>query len=169
MTNTRRIFMALFLAGAAALPVSVATINPANAAADRRDTPNQSPVPTENTLDINFRVFWVTKDADAHLFKVENPAGVSDATINAVAKSAIREVVGKNQIEPILTANRASIQIEVRDLMQRVLDDAGVAVIVTRVQMQNDSPAQVIAGASTDPDRMPNETLQVAGDGPGPR
>jgi regulator of protease activity HflC (stomatin/prohibitin superfamily) len=148
MTNTRRIFLALFLAGAAALPVLVATINPANAAEDQRDAPNQSLMPTENVLDINFRVFWVIKDADAHLFKVENPAGVSDATIKAVAKSAIREVVGKNQIEPILTANREPIQVEVRDLMQRVLDDSGVAVIVTRVQMQNDPPAELIAGAA---------------------
>jgi modulator of FtsH protease HflK len=124
-----------------------------------RDAPNQSPTLTgdEDTLDVNFRVFWVIKDAGAYLFKVENP--VSDATIKAVAKSAIGEVVGKNQIEPILTANREPIQEEVRDLMQRVLDGSGVAVIVTRVQMQKaDPPAQVIAGDTrTDPDRVRNE------------
>jgi membrane protease subunit HflK len=113
-----------------------------------RDVPNQSLMLTddENNLDINFRVFWIIKDAGAHLFKVENRAGLSDAT-RAVAKSAMGEVVDKNQIEPILTANREPIQEEVRDLIQRVLDGSGVAVIVTQVQMHKaDPPAAVIAG-----------------------
>jgi membrane protease subunit HflK len=98
----------------------------------------------ENALDVKFTVFWVSKDAGAYLFNVENPAGRSDAAIKAVARSTISEVVGKNQIEPILSANREPIQGEVRDLMQRVLDGSGVAVIVTRVQMQKaDPPARV--------------------------
>jgi membrane protease subunit HflK len=136
-----------------------------------RDVPEESLMLTgdENIVDINFTVFWVIKDAGAFLFNVQNPDGQLDGTIKAVAESAMREVVGKNQIEPILTANREPIQDEVRDLMQRILDAYQAGVTVTRVQMQKaDPPAQVIEAyrdvqaAQTDQDRMRNEAEAYA-------
>jgi modulator of FtsH protease HflK len=114
-------------------------------------------------------VFWVIKDAAQFLFNVQNPEGQADATVKYVAESAMREVVGKNKIEPILTADREPIQDEVRILMQRVLDSYGAGVTVTRVQMQKaDPPAQVIEAyrdvqaARTDQDRMRNEAEAYA-------
>jgi len=136
-----------------------------------RDVPEESLMLTgdENIVDINFTVFWVIKDAASFLFNVENPDSQLDGTIKAVAESAMREVVGKNQIEPILTQNREPIQNEVRDLMQRILDEYGAGVTVTRVQMQKaDPPAQVIEAyrdvqaAQTDQDRMRNEAEAYA-------
>jgi membrane protease subunit HflK len=136
-----------------------------------RDVPEESLMLTgdENIVDINFTVFWVIKDAAAFLFNVENPDNQLDATIKAVAESAMREVVGKNQIEPILTANREPIQEEMQVLMQRILDGYQAGVTVTRVQMQKaDPPAQVIEAyrdvqaAQTDQDRMRNEAEAYA-------
>src|SRR6266566_8067286 len=136
-----------------------------------RDIPEESLMLTgdENIIDTNFTVFWVIKDAAAFLFNVENPDNQLDGAVKAVAESAMREVVGKNQIEPILTANREPIQDEVRVLMQRILDNYGAGVTVTRVQMQKaDPPAQVIESyrdvqaARTDQDRMRNEAEAYA-------
>jgi len=136
-----------------------------------RDVPEESLMLTgdENIVDINFTVFWVIKDAAAFLFNVENPDSQLDGTVKAVAESAMREVVGKNQIEPILTANREPIQEEVRDLTQAILDSYKAGVTVTRVQMQKaDPPAQVIEAyrdvqaAQTDQDRMRNEAEAYA-------
>jgi membrane protease subunit HflK len=136
-----------------------------------RDVPEESLMLTgdENIIDINFTVFWVIKDAAQFLFNVQNPDGQLDGTIKAVAESAMREVVGKNQIEPILTADREPIQDEVRGLMQRILDSYGAGVTVTRVQMQKaDPPAQVleayrdVQAARTDQDRMRNEAEAYA-------
>jgi membrane protease subunit HflK len=136
-----------------------------------RDVPEESLMLTgdENIVDINFTVFWVIRDAPAFLFNVENPDSQLDGTIKSVAESAMREVVGKNQIEPILTANREPIQEEVRDLMQKILDGYRAGVTVTRVQMQKaDPPAQVIEAyrdvqaAQTDQDRMRNEAEAYA-------
>src|SRR5579864_8081634 len=136
-----------------------------------RDVPEESLMLTgdENIVDINFTVFWVIKDAAQFLFNVQNPDGQLDGTIKAVAESAMREVVGKNQIEPILTADREPIQDEVRVLMQRILDSYGAGVTITRVQMQKaDPPAQVleayrdVQAARTDQDRMRNEAEAYA-------
>jgi membrane protease subunit HflK len=123
----------------------------------------------ENIVDINFTVYWLIDDAAAFLFNIQNPALQPDASIKAVAESAMREVVGKSQIEPILTANREAIQQDVRDLMQTILTSYGAGVRVTRVQMQKaDPPAQVlnayrdVQAARTDQDRMRNEALAYA-------
>jgi membrane protease subunit HflK len=136
-----------------------------------RDVPEESLMLTgdENIVDINFTVFWVIRDAGDFLFNVQNLGTTQDVTIRAVAESAMREVVGRNQIEPILTANREPIQEEVRTLMQRILDSYGAGVTVTRVQMQKaDPPQQVleayrdVQAARTDQDRMRNEAEAYA-------
>ena len=136
-----------------------------------RDVPEESLMLTgdENIVDINFTVFWVINDAAQFLFNVQNPDGQQDGTIRAVAESAMREVVGKNKIEPILTADREPIQDGVRDLMQRILNSYGAGVTITRVQMlKADPPAQVIEAyrdvqaAITDQDRMRNEAEAYA-------
>jgi membrane protease subunit HflK len=123
----------------------------------------------ENIVDINFTVYWVIEDAGAFLFNVQNPIDQPEATIKMVAEAAMREVVGKSQIEPILTTNRESVQNEVRALMRAVLTAYGAGVMVTRVQMQKaDPPAQVlnayrdVQAARTDQDRMRNEAEAYA-------
>jgi modulator of FtsH protease HflK len=123
----------------------------------------------ENIVDINFTVFWVIKDAAAFLFNVQNPGDNPDVTIKAVAESAMREVVGQNQIEPILTQDREQLQIQVRELMQKTLDSYGAGVTITRVQMQKaDPPGEVIdayrdvQAARADQERMRNEAEAYA-------
>jgi membrane protease subunit HflK len=136
-----------------------------------RDVPEESLMLTgdENIVDINFTVFWVIQNAGDFLFNVQNLGTQQDLTIRAAAESAMREVVGRNQIEPILTANREPIQEEVRGLMQRILDSYKAGVTITRVQMQKaDPPAQVleayrdVQAARTDQDRMRNEAEAYA-------
>jgi membrane protease subunit HflK len=126
------------------------------------DVPEESLMLTgdENIVDVNFTVFWVIKDASAYLFNVEDP----QSAIKAVAESAMREVVGQNQIEPILTQDREPVQIKVRELMQATLDSYGAGVTITRVQMQKaDPPAEVIdayrdvQAARADQERARNE------------
>jgi len=118
----------------------------------------------ENIVDINFTVFWVINNAADYLFNVQNPPDRPDATVKAVAESAMREVVGETELEPILTQDREPIQVKVRELMQKTLDQYGAGVTITRVQMQKaDPPGQVIAAyrdvqaALADQEAMRNE------------
>ena len=58
----------------------------------------------------------------------------------------MREVVGRKTIDGILTSDRKSIEPDVRDRMQKVLDNYHVGVLVKQVQLQSvDAPAQVIS------------------------
>jgi membrane protease subunit HflK len=123
----------------------------------------------ENIVDIAFTLYWRIDDAVAFLFNVQNPDRQADAAIKAAAESAMREVVGRNEIEPILTASREAIQDDVRELTQSILELYGAGVEVTRIQMQKvDPPAQVISAyrdvqaARTDQERMRNEAQAYA-------
>jgi membrane protease subunit HflK len=134
---------------------------------DAEDTREESLMLTgdENIVDVNFTVGWVIKDAADYLFNVDNP----QQTIKAVAESAMREVVGETQIEPILTQDRAPIENQVRELMQRTLDNYHAGVAITQVKMQKaDTPAEVIdayrdvQAARADQERMRNEAEAYA-------
>src|SRR6267154_1229935 len=110
-----------------------------------RDVPEESLMLTgdENIVDVDFSVLWKVKpnSVGEYLFNIQNPEG----TVKAVAESAMREVIGRSQIQPILTGARQTIEGGVQDLMQRTLDHYGAGVQITQVQLQKvDPPAQVI-------------------------
>ncbi len=125
----------------------------------------------ENIVDVNFNVFWNVKDASAYLFNVRNPGNNPDANANvkAVSESSMREVIGQNDIQPILTKSRQEIEESVKALIQRTLDSYNSGVQITQVNLQKvDPPADVIAAfrdvqaARADQERARNEAETYA-------
>jgi membrane protease subunit HflK len=105
-------------------------------------------------------VLWRIKDAANYLFNIQNPEG----GVKDVAESAMREIVGQNDIQPILTRSRRETEEAVQALMQRTLDSYNAGVEVTQVQLQKvDPPQEVIASfrdvqaARADQERLQNE------------
>ena len=134
-----------------------------------RDVPEESLMLTgdENIVDVDFSVFWLVKTGGAgdFLFNIQNPEG----TVKAVAESAMREVIGRSEIQPILTGARQNIETAVHDLMQKTLDNYQAGIQITQVQMQKvDPPAQVIdsfrdvQAARADLERAQNEAQTYA-------
>ncbi|MGH6777625.1 MAG: FtsH protease activity modulator HflK [Bradyrhizobium sp.] len=134
-----------------------------------RDVPAESLMLTgdENIVDVEFTVLWRIKPGGAadYLFNIQDPKG----TLKAVAESAMREVIGHSDIQPILTAARATTEQGVETLMQKTLDRYNSGILVQQVQMQTvNPPAEVIAAyndvqnAKTDYDRLQNEAQTYA-------
>jgi len=134
-----------------------------------RDVPEESLMLTgdENIVDVDFTVLWRIKPKGAadFLFNIQNPEG----TVKAVAESAMREVVGKSNIQPILTGARTATESAVQELMQKTLDHYGSGILIQQVQMQKVSPpAQVIEAfndvqnAKIDYERLQNEAQTYA-------
>jgi membrane protease subunit HflK len=134
-----------------------------------RDVPEESLMLTgdENIVDVDFSVFWLIKPDGAgdYLFNIQQPEG----TVKAVAESAMREVIGRSEIQPILTGARGPIETAVQELMQKTLDGYGAGIQVTQVQLQKvDPPAQVIdsfrdvQAARSDAERAQNEAQTYA-------
>ena len=143
--------------------------DPRRSGTQLRDMPEESLMLTgdENIVDVDVSVFWLVKPGGAgeYLFNIQNPEG----TVKAVAESAMREVIGRSEIQPILTGARQTIETAVHDLMQKVLDTYQAGIQVTQVQMQKvDPPAQVIdafrdvQAARADLERAQNEAQTYA-------
>jgi membrane protease subunit HflK len=125
----------------------------------------------ENIVDVNFNVFWNVKDASAFLFSVRNEGDSLDANSNvkAVSESAMREIIGQNEIQPILTKSRQEIEEAVKALIQRTLDSYNAGIQITQVNLQKvDPPADVISAfrdvqaARADQERARNEAETYA-------
>ena len=134
-----------------------------------RDVPEESLMLTgdENIVDVDFAVLWKVKPTGVgdFLFNIQNPEG----TVKAVAESAMREVIGRSDIEPILTGARQTIETAVHGLLQRTLDQYGAGIEVRQIQLQKvDPPAQVIdafrdvQAARADLERSVNEAQTYA-------
>ena len=134
-----------------------------------RDVPEESLMLTgdENIVDVDFSVLWRIKPngVGEYLFNIQNPEG----TVKAVAESAMREVIGRSDIQPILTGARQGIETGVQELMQKTLDSYGAGVSVQQVQLQKvDPPSQVIdsfrdvQAARADLERAQNEAQTYA-------
>jgi membrane protease subunit HflK len=134
-----------------------------------RDVPEESLMLTgdENIVDVDFSVLWKIKPKGVgeYLFNIQNPEG----TVKAVAESAMREVIGHSDIQPILTGARQTIEVAVQELMQKTLDHYSAGVLIQQVQMQKvDPPQQVIdafrdvQAARADLERAQNEAQTYA-------
>lgn len=98
----------------------------------------------ENIVDIQFSVFWKVKtDAPQDfILNVKNPR---DA-VRQVSESVMREVVGKSNLESIITNDRAAVQLEVQTQAQGLLDEYRAGIELLDVQIRKaDPPGQVIA------------------------
>jgi len=112
-------------------------------------------------------VLWKVKPngVSDFLFNIQNAPG----TVKAVAESAMREIIGRSNIQPILTGARQNIETAVQDLMQATLDKYSSGVLVQQVQLQKVSPpAQVndsfrdVQAARIDQERAQNEAQTYA-------
>ena len=108
-----------------------------------REVPEESLMLTGdgNIVKVQFSVQWRIKDASDFLFKIANP----ENSVKEVAESAMREVVGKNQLDFILTERFEQNQDAVRELMQKTLDGYNSGILITNVFLRKpDAPDQVI-------------------------
>lgn len=95
----------------------------------------------ENIVDIDFQVVWNINNLANHLFNLAEPT----ETIRAVSESAMREVIGRSNLSPILNRDRALISQTVQDLIQGTLDSYEAGVNVLRVNFDRaDPPPEVI-------------------------
>jgi modulator of FtsH protease HflK len=135
----------------------------------RRDVPEEALMLTgdENIVDVEFSVLWKVKPnaVGDYLFNVQNP----ESTVKAVSESAMRQTIGRNNIQSIFTSERKPIETAVQELMQSTLDTYGAGVAVQLVQLQKiDPPTQVIdafrdvQAARSDLERAQNEAQTYA-------
>jgi membrane protease subunit HflK len=87
----------------------------------------------ENIVNVDLVVQFRRTDPEAFLFDMRDPEG---ALVDVTA-SAIREVVGRNDLDFILTEGRAEIARDAQDLLQATLDSYGAGITIYEVNLQD--------------------------------
>ena len=100
----------------------------------------------ENIIDVQFAIQYMVKSAKDYLYSVRDP----DLTLREATESAVREVVGKSNMDFVLTEGRSDIVARVQSLIQKILDRYNTGLTVTSVNMQNAQPPEQVQHAFDD-------------------
>lgn len=100
----------------------------------------------ENIVDIEFTIQYKVKDVKNFLFDVNNP----DITVVQATESAMREVVGKNEMDFVIKDGRLEVAARTEILVQKTLDSYKAGVLVTNLNMQDAQPPQQVQHAFDD-------------------
>jgi membrane protease subunit HflK len=121
----------------------------------------------ENIVDIRFTVQFRLKDARAFLFENRDP----EDAVTLAAESAVREIVGKSQIDSVLYEQRDAIAAELVKSIQAQLDRLKAGIVVVNVNVQSVQPPEQVQAAfedtlkaGQDGDRLKKEGLAYASD-----
>lgn len=84
-------------------------------------------------IDISYTVNWNIKNSGDYLFNIRQP----EATVRAVAESAMREVIGLSEAEPLLSTERGEAALKAKELMQKTLDSYKAGILIQAVNIQH--------------------------------
>lgn len=119
----------------------------------------------QNIVNVQFSVLYSVTDPRAYIFNLENPAD----TLQQVAESAMREVVGRRPAEDIFRDNRQAIAEDVKTTIQATMDSYGSGISVNTVAIEDAAPPREVADAfdevqraEQDEDRFVEEANQYS-------
>ncbi len=97
----------------------------------------------QNVVDIAFQVVWNISDPEDYLFNLADP----EITIRAVSESAMRDIIARSELSPILNRDRGPISADLRTAVQTTLDSYGAGISVIRVNLQVAQPPREVVDA----------------------
>ena len=100
----------------------------------------------ENIVDIQFAVQYKVSNAKEYVFNVRDP----DTTLRQVTETAMREIVGKNNMDFVIKDGRVQVANGTKDLMKDILESYKTGLVVTNVNMQNAQPPEQVQHAFSD-------------------
>ncbi len=103
----------------------------------------------EQIIDAQIIVQYKIKDAADYLFNVRNLEG-SQGTIKDAAEVALRQVVGKRPIDDVLIKEKLQVEIDIRALMQEIVDGYESGVRIIEVKLQTVQPPKEVAASFSD-------------------
>lgn len=114
----------------------------------------------ENIVEVHMVVQYRVADPTKYLFRLRNPR----ASLHVAAEVALRSVVGRTNIDDVMTTGRAEVQSGTRELLQGLMDDYQGGLEITEVKLDAvDAPDEVkdafnaVTRAREDKEKLVNE------------
>ena len=127
--------------------------------ADIRTARNNSKMLTsdENIVVMSIEIQYNIKDAQNFAFEVRDP----DLTLQQTAETAMREVVGNNDMDLIITEGRAVVGSATKEIMQEILDNYRTGINVVTVNMDEAQPPEEVQDAFEDAIRAREDEQRI--------
>ncbi|MBZ0222531.1 MAG: FtsH protease activity modulator HflK [Dokdonella sp.] len=103
----------------------------------------------ENIVLVDFYVQYRISDAQRFLFDVKDP----NETLAQAAESAVRSVVGNNDMDAILSGQRNELVIKAREVLQATLEQYQTGLVLLDLNIQNVRPPTEVKDAFDDASR----------------
>lgn len=100
----------------------------------------------ENIVDVELLIQFRRTDPQAFTFNMRNP----EEALDYATASAIREVIGRNLLDFILTDGRAEVARDAQDLLQATLDSYGAGITIYEVNLVNANFPSAVEGSVQD-------------------
>lgn len=100
----------------------------------------------ENIVSISFAIQYDIKDASDYIFNLREP----EVTVSQSGESAIREVMGQNTMDFIITEGRTKVAEDTKELLQIVLDTYGAGVNILSLNILEAQPPEQVQDAFSD-------------------
>lgn len=121
----------------------------------------------QNIVNIQFSVQYVLNDPAAFVFNNRDP----EKSVLQAAETAMREIVGKNDVDTVLYQGSESIIKNSQQLIQKILDRYESGIQITQVNLKGAQPPQEVQEAFSDAlkagqdaERLKNEGQAYAND-----
>ena len=126
---------------------------------ESRDIPEESLMLTgdENIVDVDFVVTWQVQDIGKFLFRVREP----EALAKMAAESVMREIVGQNKIQDVLTSGRQAIEVRAQTDLQKLMDEYETGILITRVNLRDAAPPPQVVDAFREVQRAQADAEQT--------
>ncbi|NOR43544.1 MAG: FtsH protease activity modulator HflK [Gammaproteobacteria bacterium] len=100
----------------------------------------------ENIVDVLGTVQYQIDSAEKYLFNVRNP----EISLSQVTESALRQSIGRSKMDYVITEGRGEIAIQVRGLIQEIVNGYQTGLIIFKVNIQNAKPPEQVKDAFDD-------------------
>ena len=97
----------------------------------------------QNIVDVAFQVVWNVKNPEDFLFNLADPAD----TVRAVSASAMRDIIARSELIPVLNTGRASIAADLQANVQETLDEYNAGIQIVRVNFDRADPPREVSDA----------------------
>lgn len=111
----------------------------------------------ENIVKVKMAIQYVVSDAKKNLLLVVQP----DESLSQATESALRHVVGSSAMHDVLTEGRETIQEQVKERVQRYMDNYGTGIQVTQVNIDETAPPDAVRAAFDDVIRAREDEVRV--------
>jgi len=100
----------------------------------------------ENIVNVRLAVQYQINNAGDYLFNVKG----NEATLKQLTESVERAVIGRNNMDYVLTEGRSEIVAEIKHDIQSGMDDYQAGITVASVNLQDAQPPEEVQGAFED-------------------